>query len=91
MKTADLIEKSKRAAKRFFSTGKAMTAEEFIEKNKAEMEEVKRLANEQDALREERNSLDGRIDELNSRISKILSDMAVKNNMSSINYSIKRF
>jgi hypothetical protein len=38
MKTADFIEKIKRAVKRFFSTGKAITEEEFIEKNRAEME-----------------------------------------------------
>jgi hypothetical protein len=90
MKAEDFIEKIKGAVKRFFSTGKAMTAEEFIENNAVEMEEVKRLATEHDALMEERNSLDGRMDELSDRILKILFDMAVKNNMDSIKYQSKK-
>jgi hypothetical protein len=57
MKASDFIEKIKRAAKRFFSTGKAITTKEFAEKNKAELREVKRLATEHDALMEERETV----------------------------------
>jgi hypothetical protein len=78
MKATDFIEKIKRAVKRFFSTGKAITAEEFIEKNRAEIEEVNRLADEQNDLMEERNILEERIGKLSNRILKILSDVSVK-------------
>jgi hypothetical protein len=87
MKVSDLIEKSKRAVKRFFSRGEAIMAEEFIENNKAKMEEVKRLATEHDALMEELENLNRRLAESSHRILTVLFDMAVKNNMDCIKYS----